>query len=251
MKAVAVGCAQAWRLETAQRHPPHLREPRVEFRQVDPQQGSDLLVAAWPAVGTFQGRIGLRKGALFLADRAGRPVETAHRVEHRPADAKFRIGLEGVIATGVVLRDRVDQADDPGVDQIVQRDGGRQPRRQPLRDVFDGGRIRENEPLAVGRGGAGGFQYRGASRGLHGGVFPSRGDPAVLPVVCAPRVRVSANRCPADMPERMQYPYHACGASRHPACEAALRASGRWRAPGEGALGGENCQKNDETLWEG
>jgi hypothetical protein len=28
---------------------------------------------------------------------------------------------------------------------------------------------------------------------------------------CAPRVCVSANRCLADIPERIQYPYHVCG----------------------------------------
>ena len=131
----------------------------VEFLEVDLQEGSHLLVAAWPAVGAFQRRIGLRQRPLFLPHGAGCPVQATHRVEHGPTDAKFRIGLEGVITRGVVLRDRVDQADHPGLDQIIERDGGRQPRRQPLRDVFDRGRIRENEPLAIGRGGAGGFQY--------------------------------------------------------------------------------------------
>jgi hypothetical protein len=78
------------------------------------------------AGGAAQALLHLAIGALetpaLLAHAARYPVERAQLVEDRALDAKLGVGLELAILLGIVFLDRVHQADDTGVVQVVQVD---------------------------------------------------------------------------------------------------------------------------------
>ena len=69
--------------------------------------------------------------------RTRRPVGLSHFVEHGPANPNARIGLEiGALGGGIVLRG-IQQADHPGLNQIVDLHIRRHAADQVIGDAFD------------------------------------------------------------------------------------------------------------------
>ncbi|MNJ74926.1 hypothetical protein D3C77_719310 [compost metagenome] len=73
--------------------------------------------------------------------RAWRPVALAHLVEHGAADADTGVGFEAGALAGVVLLRCLQQADHPGLDQVVDLDAGRQACEQVVGNALDQRRI--------------------------------------------------------------------------------------------------------------
>ncbi|MDR6596111.1 nucleotide-binding universal stress UspA family protein [Saccharothrix longispora] len=82
------------------------------------------------------------------ADRTGHPVLGAQVVEDRAADALHRVRLELQAALGFELLDRVDQAEDAGLDEVRDVDVRGQTGADAARDVLDQRRVVQHQPVA-------------------------------------------------------------------------------------------------------
>ena len=69
------------------------------------------------------------------------PVALAHFIEHRATDTDAGIGLETRALAGVVFARNFEQADHPGLDQVIHLHAGRQTRQQVVGNALDQGRV--------------------------------------------------------------------------------------------------------------
>ena len=123
----------------------------VELVELEPQGVGDLFLVGRAAEALLDLAVGLLELAALLADAARDPVEGAKLVEDRALDPELRIGLELAVLLGVVLLDRVHQADHAGVVEIVEIDVRGQPDGDAVDDVTDQWRVLEDDLLFQGR----------------------------------------------------------------------------------------------------
>jgi len=97
---------------------------------------------------------------LLAAHGAGGPVLAPEIVEHGAADPEFGVGLELDAPVRDEFVDGVDQAEDAGVDEVVDFDGGGQTSGKALRDVPYEGRVLFDEFIAGGLGAVAGGNGR-------------------------------------------------------------------------------------------
>ncbi|OPZ06382.1 MAG: hypothetical protein BWZ10_02963 [candidate division BRC1 bacterium ADurb.BinA364] len=136
-----------------QRNAARLDEQVLKFLVADAKEFHHLVVGGRPPQALLQLGIGLFQPGGFLPRRARHPVQRPQLVEDRPFDAEFGVGFELDFARRLEFVDGVHQADDAGVDQVVEFDVRRQAAGDAVGHILDKRQVFQNQgvaPLQIG-----------------------------------------------------------------------------------------------------
>jgi len=98
-----------------------------------------LFVAGRPSEGEFEAGIGILDLSRLLPHRPRNPVHGAEFVEDGAPDPELGVGFELDLLRCVEFLDGIDEAYDPGIDEVVQVDVGREPDGDTTGYVLDQG----------------------------------------------------------------------------------------------------------------
>jgi hypothetical protein len=184
-RALPVAAVAPDLLEVDERDPAHLVEQLVELVDLQAERVGDLVLAGGAAETLLDLAVGPLEAPALLAHAARDPVQRAQLVEDGTLDAELRVGLELAVLLGVVLLDRIHQADDARVVQIVEVDVRGQTHRDAVDDVANEGCVLENDLFLQTVRHFRALLLRVAKHRLHS-FLPDRSSQGALAVACLP-----------------------------------------------------------------